>query len=99
DWDNAFVGPPEIELAWASWEWSDARDAVDPRECAEFISAYCAAGGPAAAVDEAVIATVVRARLRWELAYGRAMRERGGEVDSEYDAESTEAFFALKRFG
>ena len=99
DWDNAFVGPPEVELAWASWEWSDARDAVDPRECAEFISIYRDAGGSAAAVDESTIATVVRSRLRWEIAYGRAMRERGVEVDAEYEAGSLAAFFALKRFG
>jgi Ser/Thr protein kinase RdoA (MazF antagonist) len=98
DWDNAFVGPPELELAWASWEWSDARDAVDPRECAEFISVYRAVGGPAAAVDESTIATVVRSRLRWEIAYGRAMRERGVEVDADYENESVEAFFTLKRF-
>ena len=98
DWDNAFVGPPELELAWASWEWSDARDAVDPRECAEFLSDYHAAGGPAAAVNEATIATVVRSRLRWEIAYGRAMRERGVAVDTEYERESTDIFFRLKRF-
>src|SRR5581483_11183316 len=98
DWDNAFVGPPELELAWASWEWSDARDALDPGKCSSFVSAYRAAGGPAAAVDEQTIAIVVRSRLRWEIAYGRAMRERGAEVDTRYETESVDAFFALKRF-
>jgi Ser/Thr protein kinase RdoA (MazF antagonist) len=98
DWDNAFVGPPEEELAWAAWEWSDARDRLDPSQCAEFVDAYRAAGGPAAAIDEATIATVVRARLRWEIGYSRAMRDRGVGSDADYEAESVAAFFALKRF-
>jgi Ser/Thr protein kinase RdoA (MazF antagonist) len=98
DWDNAFVGPPEQELAWASWEWSDARQTQDLAPCAEFISAYAGGGGPAGRIDEATLACFVRGRLRWEIAYSRAMRNRGVEVDAEYEAETKEVFFALKRF-
>ena len=99
DWDNAFVGPPAQEVAWASWEWTPASDEFDLEYCHEFLAAYVAAGGPAPAVDEKTIAQVVRHRVRWEVAYGRAMRLRGVEHDEddlEYEADLIEAFHELR---
>jgi aminoglycoside phosphotransferase (APT) family kinase protein len=99
DWDEAFTGPPERELAWASWEWSDAREEYDVTHCLEFVSAYASAGGPAGPMDERTIAAFVRARLRWEISYNRALREGDGGFDPEYLDEITEAYHELKRFG
>lgn len=99
DWDNAFVGRPAQELAWASWEWTQASDDFDLAWCSDFVSAYVAAGGTARGVDERMIAQVVRQRIRWEVAYGRAMRARGVEHDEddlEYEADLIEAFQELR---
>jgi Ser/Thr protein kinase RdoA (MazF antagonist) len=96
DWDNAFVGPPEQELAWASWEWSDARRSLDLSACMEFVEWYTDAGGPVAKIDEATIAAFVRGRLRWEIAYNRALAERDAEFDPEYLDDITSAYFVLK---
>lgn len=101
DWDNAFVGPREEEIAWAAWEWTDASDTFELSSCRYYVEAYAEAAGATIDLVEREIALVVRLRLRWEIAYGRAARERGIAHDAddlEYEADSIEAFRELKRY-
>jgi Ser/Thr protein kinase RdoA (MazF antagonist) len=92
DWDEAIVGPPERELAWAAWEWGDCLDSVDLGPALEFVDAYKAAGGPARRIREHDLRQLVRQRLRWEASYRRATAPEG----SEYEARQLRAFHLLR---
>lgn len=96
DWDEAIIGPPERELAWAAMEWGDGLWA-DTREAVhEFVAEYRSAGGPAEPLDDVAITQPYRERIRWEVAYARAARERGiihDEDDREYEARQLSLFW------
>lgn len=77
DWDEAIVGPPERELAWAAWEFGDGLWADDLDAVRDFICAYRDAGGPATAIDELTLRQLVRQRLRGEIHY---VERQAGEV-------------------
>lgn len=94
DWDEALVGPPERELAWAAWEWGDCLRSPthDLEPAMAFVDAYRAAGGPARRIGEHDLRQLVRQRLRWEVAYSRA----SGSADAEYEAGQLRAFHGLR---
>lgn len=97
DWDEALIGPPEIELASAALEFADeyGRDLAAARR---FTDAYHAAGGTAGELDDTALAQLMRHRLRREAAYfGRAVT-RGIEHDAddlEYHRQRLAAFHRL----
>lgn len=92
DWDEALLGPPERELAWAAWEWGDGLDALDLSAALEFVDVYRAAGGPARRIREHDLRQLVRQRLRLEVACERARPS----YDPEYEARQLRAFHALR---
>lgn len=92
DWDEALLGPPERELAWAAWEWGDCLDTLDLGPALAFVDAYRAAGGPARRIGEHDLRQLVRQRLRWESSYRRANEPD----DAEYEARQLRAFHGLR---
>ncbi|MEU4225344.1 phosphotransferase [Nonomuraea sp. NPDC026600] len=95
DWDETFVGAPELELAAAALEWGD--DLAGPSE--EFVAAYHQAGGTAARLDEESLAQLVRHKLRREHAYFHKAVRSGvthDEADVEYHRARVELFHGLR---
>ncbi|MEU6791560.1 phosphotransferase [Nonomuraea wenchangensis] len=95
DWDETFVGAPELELAAAALEWGD--DVAGPSE--EFVAAYHEEGGTAARLDEESLAQLVRHKLRREHAYFRKAVRSGvahDEEDAEYHRVRVELFHRLR---
>jgi Ser/Thr protein kinase RdoA (MazF antagonist) len=99
DWDEAFVGPPERELAWAAWEWSNGLWTGDLGDAFDFVEMYVAAGGTARTIHEVEMRQLVRQRLRWEVRYARAADQRGVALDDddrEYEAQQVDMFHRLR---
>ncbi|MFC4055002.1 phosphotransferase enzyme family protein [Actinomadura syzygii] len=98
DWDEIFIGPPELEVASAALEWSDEfGDAEQERR--RFITDYHQAGGTAGPIDDRTAAQLIRHKLRREAAYFELARERGTEFDQDdiaYHERRVAAFFQLK---
>ena len=92
DWDEALLGPPERELAWAAWEWGDCLASLDLGPALAFVDAYRAAGGPARRIGEHDLRQLVRQRLRWESGYARANQP----FDLEYESRQLRAFHRLR---
>ncbi|MFC4119098.1 phosphotransferase enzyme family protein [Nonomuraea zeae] len=95
DWDETFVGAPEIELAAAALEWGD--DELGPSN--EFVTAYHEAGGTAGHLDEESLVQLVRHKLRREYAYFRKAVRAGVRHDAEdleYHRARTELFHRLR---
>ncbi|MEV0614545.1 phosphotransferase [Nonomuraea sp. NPDC050404] len=90
DWDETFVGAPELELAAAALEWGDDRTGPS----AEFVAAYHEAGGTATPLDEESLAQLVRHKLRREYAYFHKA-VGAGVVHDEEDLEYHQARIAL----
>ncbi|GAB2954860.1 phosphotransferase enzyme family protein [Nonomuraea fastidiosa] len=94
DWDEAFVGAPELELGAAALEWGD--DVAGPSR--EFVAAYHEAGGTARPLDEEAPAQLVRHKLRREYAYFHKAVQAGvrhDEEDLEYHRIRVELFHRL----
>jgi Ser/Thr protein kinase RdoA (MazF antagonist) len=66
DWDEAWVGAPEIELAGAAREFGAHWD-TDLTEAKLFIDDYFAEGGTAQPMDDETLVQLIRHRLRAEL--------------------------------
>ncbi|MEV4222365.1 phosphotransferase [Nonomuraea sp. NPDC049725] len=95
DWDESFVGAPELELAAAALEWGD--DLTGPSK--EFVAAYHEAGGTAGHLDEESLAQLVRHKLRREHAYfAKAVRSgvKHDEEDIAYARARVELFHRLR---
>ncbi|MFI9591787.1 phosphotransferase enzyme family protein [Nonomuraea sp. NPDC052265] len=95
DWDETFVGAPELELAAAALEWGD--DLTGPSK--EFVAAYHEEGGTAAPLDEESLAQLVRHKLRREYAYfhkAAASGVRHDEEDLDYHRARVELFHRLR---
>jgi Ser/Thr protein kinase RdoA (MazF antagonist) len=71
DWDDAFVGPPERELAWAAWEWTS-----DVTAALAFVDAYRDAGGPARRIRDHDLRQLVREHVRLLAARGELSTAR-----------------------
>lgn len=96
DWDEAFIGPPQREVAWAAWEWGDGLHSLDLSAARRFVVTYEAAGGPGIGLDEETLCQLVRQRLRSEAQY-RAALESPAADDQEYEVLQRRAYFALDR--
>ncbi|MGW5385330.1 phosphotransferase enzyme family protein [Nocardia sp. NPDC003963] len=98
DWDEALVGPPELEVASAALEFAD-EFGRDPAAVRSFVDAYRAAGGTAGELDDTALAQLMRHRLRREAVYfGRAVA-RGVVHDEdalEYHRQRLAAFHRLR---
>ncbi|MEU8326137.1 phosphotransferase [Nonomuraea sp. NPDC048881] len=95
DWDETFVGAPELELAAAALEWGD--DLTGPSK--EFVAAYHEEGGTAAPLDDESLAQLVRHKLRREHAYFRKAAAAGvphDEEDLDYHRARVELFHRLR---
>lgn len=86
DWDEALVGPPELELAWAAWDWGDGLWVDDFAGVLEFVDAYRTAGGQSARLTEAELFQLVRARLRAEVRYTVGVEAAGTALDADDEA-------------
>ena len=98
DWDEAVIGPPELELASAALEFADdfGRDLSGARA---FVEAYIAAGGTAGELDDITLAQLMRHRLRREAVYFDIAVARGvrhDEEDLEYHRQRLAAFRRLR---
>jgi aminoglycoside phosphotransferase (APT) family kinase protein len=99
DWDDAFCGPPEQELAQAAWEWGDGLSSFDLSAAERFTRRYAAAGGPAEPLTGGELAQLIRERLRIDVAWRRAAWRHGTPCDAadvEHEARQPEAFDALR---
>lgn len=99
DWDEALVGRPEHELAWAAWEWGGGLWADDLSEVFDFADAYRAAGGPARRLPETEVIQLVRARLKAEVQCAVALDPPGDSPaadDLAYRHRQTELFHRLR---
>jgi len=99
DWDDAFVGPAERELACAAWEWGDGLYTMELRAAMTFVEDYASSGGPTKGVSEEGLRQLVRQRVRWEVQYARAGRLRGLEPDADdpaHQARQLNAFHSLR---
>ncbi|MEV4471953.1 phosphotransferase [Nonomuraea sp. NPDC049504] len=95
DWDEAFVGAPELELAAAALEWGD--DVAGPSK--EFVAAYHEEGGTAGHLDDESLTQLVRHKLRREYAYFHKAARAGvahDEEDREYHRARVELFHRLR---
>ncbi|GGS62324.1 phosphotransferase enzyme family protein [Nonomuraea spiralis] len=95
DWDETFVGAPELELAAAALEWGD--DVTGPSK--EFVAAYHEEGGTAAPLDDESLAQLVRHKLRREYAYFHKAARSGVAHDAEdleYHRARVELFHRLR---
>ncbi|MFG3441950.1 phosphotransferase enzyme family protein [Nonomuraea sp. NPDC047897] len=79
DWDEAFTGAPEVELAAAAAEWGE----YEPGPAKEFVAAYHEAGGTAGELDDETLAQLVRHKIRRECAYFHKAAGRGDAHDED----------------
>ncbi|PZG40034.1 serine kinase [Spongiactinospora gelatinilytica] len=96
DWDETFVGVPELELASAALEWGEDDF---PASGKEFIACYLEAGGTAEELDEESFAQLLRHRLRREYAYFTKVAAEGvvhDEENLEYHRARVELFHRLR---
>lgn len=91
DWDEAFVGPPEIDLANAAWEWGDGLWSDDLDRVFEFVELYVKTGGTAVGLTDVELRQLVRARLRREVRYSRLHNH-----DPDYEARQVQVFHRLR---
>jgi Ser/Thr protein kinase RdoA (MazF antagonist) len=94
DWDEAYTGRPESELAVAAWEWGDGLATGQLGRARDFITVYRQAGGTPGDLDETALAQLIRQRLRLEVGYRRAARSDPGftAADEVYLAAQVAAF-------
>ena len=99
DWDEALLGPPELELAWAAWEWGDGLWTDDFDDVFEFVDAYRAASGPAGPLTETELFQLVRARLQAEVRYAAAAAAGGIPLDADDEAYRRRQIEMFHRLG
>ncbi|GAA5079356.1 phosphotransferase enzyme family protein [Nocardia iowensis] len=98
DWDEALIGPPEVELASAALEFADELG-YDLGHARTFVDAYHAEGGTAEPLDDLALAQLMRHRLRREAVYFGIAVARGvvhDEDDLEYHRDRLAAFHRLR---
>ncbi len=81
DWDDAFMGPPEVEVASAARELG-SRWGADLGPARRIVDAYREAGGPAMIADDEALAQLIRHRLRREAAYQELEQARGRAMEA-----------------
>jgi aminoglycoside phosphotransferase (APT) family kinase protein len=97
DWDEAFVGRPESELAASAWEWGGCLRSGRLTSAIEFVASYGRAHGTSVALDEVAVRQLVRRRLRWEVGVRRNGDAEGpaSAADYAYAAAQVAAFHDL----
>ncbi|MDT0442273.1 phosphotransferase [Streptomyces johnsoniae] len=101
DFDEAHIGPPELEVATAGREFGDPW-ATDLSGVRRFADAYAAAGGTAGRMDDETTAQLIRHRLRCEAAHveaGGGGAEDGrapGAADRAYHRRRIDLFHRLR---
>ncbi|MFE9576988.1 phosphotransferase enzyme family protein [Nocardia sp. NPDC006044] len=98
DWDEALIGPPEVELASAALEFADVLGS-DLTGARRFVDDYHAAGGTAGQLDDLALAQLMRHRLRREAVYFGIAVGRGVQHDQddlEYHRQRMETFHLLR---
>ncbi|WP_405164857.1 phosphotransferase [Nocardia sp. NBC_01499] len=98
DWDEALIGPPEVELASAAMEFADVLG-IDLSGALTFVDAYHAAGGTAGQLDDLALAQLMRHRLRREAVYFGLAVARGVQHDAddlEYHRQRMDTFRLLR---
>ncbi len=83
DWDEVFIAPPEVELAWAACEWGSVLWRTDLLGARSFMADYGGAGGTAEPLDDEALAQLFRQRLRSDVSYTETAHLRGGETDDD----------------
>ncbi|QVQ53805.1 phosphotransferase [Spiractinospora alimapuensis] len=96
DWDEATLDAPEWDVSGAAFEWSDTPDTLDISAAMDFVHRYTVAGGPATQLDEVTIRQLIRARIRRETAYDRAVNPTPDAEDVDYQRRRLAAFHALR---
>lgn len=98
DWDEAWVGPPEFEVASAARELG-SRWGTDLRPAQRFVAEYVAAGGTAQRLDDVSLAQLIRRRLRCEDTAFHLSLDEGAMPSAEdraYHERVVELFHALR---
>jgi Ser/Thr protein kinase RdoA (MazF antagonist) len=98
DWDDAHLGAPVEEAAWAAWEFGKREDGtrLDSARARAFLDAYAAAGGALPANAGGLAVPLIRWRLRQQVRAALAAAARGaGADDSAYTARQVLAFSRL----
>jgi Ser/Thr protein kinase RdoA (MazF antagonist) len=97
DWDEAYAGLPESELAVAAWEWADGLATGQLGRAQDFIAVYRQAGGTAGELGQTALVQLIRQRLRWEIGCRRAARPGHAftAADEAYLAAQLAAFREL----
>ena len=96
DWDDVSVGPTDVELAWAMWEFAKSArgDRLVPCSAAAFLDVYRHAGGRATPLHDLI--PLVRERLRRDVAFFRRIATTHGHViDADDEAAKYDAFTSL----
>jgi aminoglycoside phosphotransferase (APT) family kinase protein len=101
NWDDVLIGPPEQELAWAVWEWTQrGRTTLDLAAGQQFVEKYREAGGTARPITPEELAQLIRDRIRREVAYSQAVGAWGissDPADLAYETRQLRAFRELRR--
>ncbi|WP_300343900.1 phosphotransferase [Nesterenkonia sp.] len=99
DWDDALVGPPVQELAWAAWEWTNGRSTLDIDAGLAFARRYAGAGGTATPLTREEYVQLVRHRTRQDVIYSKTIGTWGAATDPDdiaYEAAQLRAFEELR---
>jgi Ser/Thr protein kinase RdoA (MazF antagonist) len=95
DWDEAWIGPPEFELAAAAREFGSRWD-TDLTAARRFVDDYLHAGGTAPSLPDEALAQLIRHRLRCEVvASGRSGRVIEPD-DADYRRHQVDLFTRLR---
>jgi aminoglycoside phosphotransferase (APT) family kinase protein len=96
DWDDISIGPTDVELAWATWEFGKSArgDRLEPHSAAVFLDEYRRAGGPVTPLGDLV--PLIRERLRRDIAFFRRIAaSHGFAIDVADEASKIHAFRSL----
>lgn len=97
DWDEAYIGTPDSELAAAAWEWGDGLRTGQLGRAARCTMLYRQAGGSAPPLTETALRQLTRQRLRWEIRYKRTTAMTGASTaDDAYTGAQAAAYWELR---
>lgn len=98
DWDEALIGPPEVELASAALEFADVLG-PELTGARQFVDVYHAEGGTAGHLDDLALVQLMRHRLRREAVYFGMAVGRGVQHDADdlaYHRQRMDTFHQLR---
>lgn len=95
DWDEAWTGPPEFELAAAAREFGSRWD-TDLSAGRRFIDEYLDAGGTAPPLRDEALAQLIRHRLRCEVVASERFGRVPDAADIDYRRRQVDLFTRLR---